>query len=102
MVTLGNPKDKFWGMILALRPEGLSISGIELASFDDLATIVKEGEPFSPAVVFFPMHRMERMELDLPEGNLPSMAQRFHAKTGRHAAELLRPPERAHAEGGPA
>jgi hypothetical protein len=102
IVTLGNPKDKFWGMILALTLEGLSISGIELASFDDLGTMVKDGEAFTPSVVFFPMHRMERMELDLPEGSLPSMAQRFQAKTGRHAGELLRPPGRADAEGGPA
>jgi hypothetical protein len=102
IVTLGNPKDKFWGMILALTTVGLSISGIELASFDDLAVMVKDGEPFTPSVVFFPMHRMERMELDLPEGSLPSMTQRFHTKTGRHAAEFLRPPGRAEAEGGPA
>jgi hypothetical protein len=99
IVTLGNPKDKFWGMILALRGEGLSISGAELASFDDLALMIKEGEPFTPAVVFFPMHRVERMELDLPEGSLPSMAQRFQAATGRHAAVLLRPPAGAEAEG---
>ena len=102
IVTLGNPKDKFWGMILALTTVGLSISGIELASFDGLAVMVKDGEPFTPSVVFFPMHRMERMELDLPEGSLPSMAQRFQAKTGRHAGELLRPPGRAEAEGGSA
>ena len=36
VVTLGNPRDKFWGMILSLAPEGLSISGAELASFEDL------------------------------------------------------------------
>src|SRR5579863_7830023 len=61
IVTLGNPRDKFWGKILTLAPQGLSISGIELASFDDLAAMVKDGEPFTPAVVFFPMHRIERL-----------------------------------------
>ncbi|MFZ0320140.1 MAG: hypothetical protein WAL56_13540 [Candidatus Sulfotelmatobacter sp.] len=69
VVTLGNPRDKFWGMILSLAPEGLSLSGIELASFEDLVLMVKDGESFSPAVVFFPMHRIERLELDLPDGN---------------------------------
>jgi hypothetical protein len=62
IVTLGNPRDKFWGMILALAPEGLSMSGIELASFEDFVVMVKDGESFSPAVVFFPMHRIERIE----------------------------------------
>jgi hypothetical protein len=82
IVTLGNPRDKFWGMILSLAPEGLSVSGIELASFEDLIVMVKEGESFNPAIVFFPMHRIERIELDLPDGSLPSLSQRFSAKTG--------------------
>ena len=92
IVTLCNPREKFWGMILALAPEGLSLSGIELASFEDLAVMVKEGEPFTPAVVFFPMHRVERVELDLPDGNLPSLSQRFLAKTGLQPSISLAPP----------
>ena len=35
------------------------------------------------------MHRIERMELDLPEGNLLSLAQRFAEKTGKDPAPLL-------------
>jgi hypothetical protein len=89
IVTLGNPREKFWGAVLALTPEGLSLCGIELASFEDLVSIVKEGEPFSPGVVFFPMHRIERMELDLPDGNIPSLSQRFSAKTGLDPANVL-------------
>jgi hypothetical protein len=89
VVTLGNPREKFWGAILSLAPEGLSLRGIELASFEDLVAMVKDGEPFSPGVVFFPMHRLERMELDLPDGSLPSLSQRFTAKTGFHPAVLL-------------
>jgi len=89
VVTLGNPRDKFWGMILALAPEGLSITGIELASFEDFVVMVKDGEAFSPSIVFFPMHRIERIELDIPDGSLPSLSQRFSAKTGLDPATLL-------------
>lgn len=89
IVTLGNPREKFWGAILALRAEGLSLCGIELPSFEDLVSLVKEGEPFTPGVVFFPMHRIERMELDLPDGNIPSLAQRFTASTGMDAVAIL-------------
>ena len=89
IVSLCNPREKFWGIMLALAPEGLSVSGIELASFEDLTVMVKEGEPFTPAVVFFPMHRIERVELDLPDGDLPSLTQRFVAKTGLQPSELL-------------
>ena len=76
-------------MILALTPEGLSLSGIELASFEDLVVMVKDGEPFTPAVVFFPMHRIERIDLDVPDGNLPSLSQRFAAKTGHEPSAFL-------------
>jgi hypothetical protein len=89
VVTLGNPREKLWGAILSLTAEGLSLCGIELASFEDLVSLVREGESFSPGVVFFPMHRVERMELDLPDGSLPSLAQRFTAKTGLDPATVL-------------
>jgi hypothetical protein len=42
VVTLGNPRDKFWGSILSLTPEGLSLCGMELASFDDVIAVLKE------------------------------------------------------------
>lgn len=90
VTTLANPREKFWGAILSLSAEGLSLRGIELASFEDLVALVKDGEPFSLGVVFFPMHRVERMELDLPDGNIPSLSQRFTAKTGLDPVTMLR------------
>lgn len=95
IVTLSNPREKFWGMILSLAPEGLSLSGAELASFEDLTVMVKDGEPFTPAVVFFPMHRIERVELDLPDGSLPSLSQRFLNKTGLEPSQALPPNSQA-------
>jgi hypothetical protein len=89
IVTLGNPRDKFWGMVFSLAPEGLSMSGAELASFEDLVVMVKDGDSFTPAVVFFPMHRIERIELDLPDGSLPSLSQRFYSKTGQNPETTL-------------
>ena len=91
IVTLSTPREKFWGMILSLAAEGLSLSGAELASFEDLTLMVKNGEPFTPAVVFFPMHRIERVELDSPDGSLPSLSQRFVAKTGLEPSVALAP-----------
>jgi hypothetical protein len=91
IVTLCNPREKFWGMILALASEGLSLSGAELASFEDLTLMVKNGEPFTPAIVFFPMHRIERVELDSPDGSLPSLSQRFLARTGLEPSAALTP-----------
>jgi len=81
IATLTNPREKFWGAILHLGSEGISLRGVDVSSFDDLASQIKNGEPFTSGVVFFPMHRVERMELDLPEGNILSLAQRFAQKT---------------------
>ena len=91
VVTLAEPREKFWGAILALSVEGVSLRGIELASFEDLVALVKDGEPYSLSVVFFPMHRVERMELDLPDGSIPSLSQRFTAKTGLDPASMTTP-----------
>ena len=89
LVALANPREKFWGAILSLTPEGLCLCGVELASFDDFVSLVKDGDPFSPSVVFLPMHRLERMERDPPDGGIPSLSQRFTSKTGLDPTTLL-------------
>jgi hypothetical protein len=89
IVTLNNPREKFWGAILDLSSQGLSIRGTDLASFDALAALIKGGDPFTSGVVFFPMHRVERMELDLPEGDIPSLSQRFVQHTGIEAGQVF-------------
>lgn len=89
IATLANPREKFWGAILHLSPVGLSMRGVDLSSFDDFTTQIRDGEPFAAGVMFFPMHRVERMELDLPERSLQSLAQRFAEKTGQDPAPLL-------------
>jgi hypothetical protein len=89
LLTLGNPREKFWGAVLALSVQGISLSGIELGSFEDMVSMIKAGDPPSFGVVFFPMHRIERVELDLADSNIPSLSQRFAAKTGLDPASIL-------------
>ena len=89
IATSTNPREKFWGAILHLSPDGLSLRGVDVSSFDDLTSQIHNGDPFTSGVMFFPMHRVERLELDLPEGNLPSLAQRFAQKTGQDPAPIL-------------
>ncbi len=89
IVTLANPREKFWGAILHLSPEGVSLRGVDLIAFENLVSQTKAGDSFTSGVVFFPMHRVERMELDLPEGSLLSLAQRFAEKTGQDPLPIL-------------
>ncbi len=89
IVTLSGPREKFWGAILDLSSVGLSLRGVDLASFDELVSMIKSGDAFTSGVVFFPMHRVERMELDLPESNILSLSQRFAQQTGQDPAPML-------------
>ncbi len=89
LVTLQSPREKFWGMVVALTGVGLSVRGIDLMSFDDFARMVHEGEVATPTDVFFPMHRIERVEIDSASGELPSLSDRFMEKTGMKAQQFF-------------
>ena len=91
IIFLSNPREKFWGVLLALSPAGVCARGVDLNSFDDFASLLRAREPATPAEVFFPLHRVERIEIDLASGNVPSLAERFQASSGRSAAEVFGP-----------
>ena len=89
LVTLNSPREKFWGVLLEVSPAGISLRGLNLNSFEDFVHLVRAGEAASPAAVFFPMHRVERMEADEHSGDIPSLKERFQEKTGRPLAYLF-------------
>jgi hypothetical protein len=89
LVTLNHPREKFWGAVLDLTAAGLSIRGIDLNSFEDFAQTIRAEDAITPGAVFFPMHRVDRIELDSRSGSIPSLCERFEAKTGQDAATAL-------------
>jgi hypothetical protein len=93
LVTLQNPREKFWGILTALTPAGASLRGVDLQSFDDFTQLVKAGEAATPSTVFFPMHRVQRMEVDARNGELPSLADQFAAKTGFNVNKFFQDPQ---------
>ena len=88
-MTLSAPREKFWGAIISISQAGVSLRGIGLESFEDFVRQVRDGENVTASAVFFPMHRIERMELDERSGEVPSMLERFKVKCGRDASEFL-------------
>ncbi len=100
LLTLTAPREKFWGAIIALSSAGISVRGIGLESFEDFVRQVRDGEAVTAAAAFFPMHRLERMELDERNGDVPSMVERFHIKTGHDAADYLLPGRNARLSAG--
>jgi hypothetical protein len=89
LVTLNSPREKYWGAVIAISAAGISLRGIDLHSFEDFARQIKNGEEVQPNSVFFPMHRVERMELDARNGEIPSMQERFANKAGKDFAALV-------------
>lgn len=92
LITLNSPKEKFWGVMLALTPAGVSVRGVDLESLDDFIQMVKAGSSASAGVVFFPMHRVQRIEEDERNGDLPSLADQFRSKTGVDVMRLFGEP----------
>lgn len=91
IVSLTAPKEKIWGQLLALSAAGLTVRGIELDSFDDFVRQILDQEEATVgmAVVFYPMHRLERIAVDEPSGTIPSLADRFRQKVGLTIQEYL-------------
>jgi hypothetical protein len=89
VVSLAEPREKYWGVLLSLTVAGVSVRGILLDAFDDFASQIRAGERVIPAVLFFPMHRLERIELDARSGELQSMAERFESKSGASVASIF-------------
>jgi hypothetical protein len=82
LLTLHSPRQKCVGVLLRLAPAGIELRSVNLDSLEDLARQLRAGEPGSACTVFFPMHRVERMELDEAIGELPSLAESFAAQSG--------------------
>ena len=89
VVTLGSPREKFWGVLLAVTPSALTVAGIDLNAFDDFVRTLNAGEGVGGSLVMFPMHRVERIELDRASGGLPSLRDRFLSATGRELVAVL-------------
>jgi hypothetical protein len=83
ILHLVQPTEKFWGVLLRLAGEGITVRGINLSSFDDWARGVGRHEStLDLATMFVPLFRVERMFLDEQVGEVESYSQRFHRMAG--------------------
>jgi hypothetical protein len=89
LLTLHSPRQKFFGLLLKLAAAGVELRGVPLESLDDLARQIRAGEAAGASTVFFPMHRVDRMELDAASGELPSLGDSFASKAGRAVVEVF-------------
>jgi hypothetical protein len=84
LVYLRDPHEKLWGVLRERDASGLTIQGLDLASFDAWTAQVERGEAgITPSVLFLPMARVERVLLDRGTPHLPSLSEGFLRRTGR-------------------
>ncbi len=88
LLTLHSPRQKFFGVLLELNASGVELRAAPLESLEDLARQLRAGERAGASTLFFPMHRVEQMELDAAVGELPSLSDRFAAQSG-HSVEAV-------------
>lgn len=97
VVSLHSPREKVWGVLVALDASGVTVLGIDLNSFEDWSRAVSRGEgTMGLSTVFFPMHRVERINRDESVGGVPSLADVFASRAGRDVwthLSLTRPDE---------
>lgn len=90
LAYLSEPQEKLWGVLRRLDPSGIVIEGLDLASFDGWVSQVERGEEgIGPSVLFVPMRRVEKLLLDRPSGELPSLADRFRGRVGRSVQDVI-------------
>lgn len=94
IVNLVNPKEKFFGILSALSPAGVTMRAINLDSFEDwIRQIAHEEEPDLALIsMFVPLFRVERIFLDEPAGAIKSYAQRFEEVVGMPILKYLETP----------
>jgi hypothetical protein len=91
VIYLQGPKEKVWGVLVSLTPAGVVLRGIDLATFDDWMRQEARGEEelIGLTTIFYPMHRVVRMERDETVGPLTSYADRFAREVGRSVGAVL-------------
>jgi hypothetical protein len=95
LLHLVDPKEKYWGLLVAMSPAGVTLRGIDVALFDDWARQSRAGgeEELGISTLFVPMHRVEKIFEDIRVGSVASYAERFLDIVGRDVRNFLtRPP----------
>ena len=90
IVYLQSPRERYWGLVRALDATGIVIQGTDLGGFDDWMRQVAESAPnTTPSTMFFPLNRVEKVLVDSPSGDAPSLAQQFERRIGRPLTGFL-------------
>ncbi len=90
LLYLRDPHEKMWGVLRERDASGVTVEGLDLASFGAWTSQVERGEEgIAPSLLFLPMARVERVLLDRGTPTLPSLSENFLRRTGRTVQSAL-------------
>ena len=91
ILNLVNPKEKFFGVLSALSPAGITVRAINLDAFEDWMRQLARGDDpnLDLITMFVPLFRVERVFLDEPSGMIKSYGQRFEEVVGMTIQQYL-------------
>ena len=91
LLYLRDPSEKLWGLLRRLDGAGVVVEGLDLGSFDDWIAQLEgsDGSPLGPTVLFVPMSRVDKILLDRPSGDIPSLSARVERRSRCTVAELF-------------
>lgn len=89
ILYLHTPREKVFGVLLALQPAGVLVKGIDIFAFEDWLRqeARRESPGLSLTTLFYPMGRLERLEKDESTGGIEGLADRYRRATGRSVAQ---------------
>lgn len=91
VLYLQEPKEKVWGLLIGLEASGVVVRGLDLRAFDDWMRqeVRRDDTELGLGTLFYPMHRVERLERDETIGPVPGYADRFAREVGRTVKQVL-------------
>lgn len=89
-LTLIDPSEHYWGRLIALTPAGIVLRGIDVRQIERFKYQFKTADKrVFPQTVFFPMRRVQQVNLDEPIDALPSIIQAIVAYSGQPAEDII-------------
>jgi hypothetical protein len=94
ILSLQNPREKIWGVLISINSFGVTLRGIDINSFQDwVRSVANNTDSMSLSTMFVPMMRVEKATLDENFGMYKSFSEQFFERVGRSVLEVMDLPD---------
>ena len=89
-IHLTDPTERIWGRLKRLDPAGVVVRGIDVRQIDTFRYQFRKDQPtVFPQTLFFPMHRVLKIDLDEPVDHLPAIIESIKRATGMDEDQIM-------------